>query len=92
MKLTKIPILIIYSGNIPEEISDNWGQDNWRVCLKMARLWGETVNMHGGDTKLIHLPYLGINGNTHSLFADLNNEQLANIQEQWMNEKHIDIN
>lgn len=92
MKLTKIPILVIYGGNIPEEISDNWGQDNWRVRLKMARLWVENVNRHGGDARLIYLPDLGINGNTHQLFADLNNEQLADIQEAWMKEKHLDIN
>ena len=91
MKLTKIPILIFYGGNIPEEISDNWGQDNWRVRLKMARLWVETVNRHGGDARLIHLPELGIDGNTHSLFADLNNEKLADIQEEWLHEKNLDV-
>ena len=89
LKLTKIPILLIYGGNIPEEISDKWGQDNWRVRLKMARLWVEAVNRHGGDAKLIYLPDLGINGNTHSLFSDLNNAQLADIQEKWMNENNF---
>ena len=91
LKLTRIPILIFYGGNIPEEITQEWGRDNWRVRLKMARLWVDAVNRHGGDAKLIHLPSLGINGNTHSLFADLNNEQLADIQEQWMHEKNLDV-
>ena len=91
MKLTRIPILIFYGGNIPKEVTEECGRDNWRVRLKMARLWGEAVNRHGGDAKLIHLPDLGIDGNTHSLFADLNNEQLADIQEEWMHEKKLDV-
>ena len=43
------------------------------------------------EAKLIHLLDLGIDGNTHSLFANLNNEQLADIQEEWMHEKDLDV-
>ena len=48
MKLTRISILIFYGGNIPEEVTEEWGRDNWRVRLKIARLCVETVNRHGG--------------------------------------------
>ena len=56
LKLTKIPIIIYYGDNIPEQPSANPGQDFWRVRLAMARLWSEAVNRHGGDvTKCICL-------------------------------------
>lgn len=43
----------------------------------MARLRAEQfvkeVNARGGDAQLIDLPSLGLKGNTHASFADLNN-------------------
>jgi len=44
IKLTKIPIVIYYGDNIPEQPSENPGQDNWRVRLAMARLWSNAIN------------------------------------------------
>jgi pimeloyl-ACP methyl ester carboxylesterase len=77
MRLTKIPIVLYFGDNIPEEPSKNPGQDNWRVRITMARMWRDAVNRHGGDVTLVHLPDLGIRGNTHFMFSDLNNLQIA---------------
>ena len=68
LKLIKIPIIIYYGDYIPETPTDNPGQDGWRVRLKMAKLWRDTVNRYGGDVTLVHLPEIGINGNTHFPF------------------------
>jgi hypothetical protein len=76
-KLTEVPIAVYYGDNIPTEPTDIAGRDNWRVRLAMARLWVDTINRHGGDAALIHLPEIGITGNTHFLFSDLNNHQIA---------------
>jgi hypothetical protein len=76
-RLTEVPIAVYYGDNIPTEPTDIAGRDNWRVRLAMARLWVETINRHGGDATLIHLPEAGITGNTHFLFSDLNNHQIA---------------
>src|SRR5437868_5299040 len=73
MQLTKIPIVIYFGDNIPEQPTANPGQDNWRVRLAMARLFRDAVNRRGGDVTLVHLPELGIRGNTHFAFSDLNN-------------------
>jgi len=79
MQLTKIPIIIYYGDNIPDQVSANPGQDNWRVRLAMAKLWKDAVNRHGGHVTLIHLPDIGIYGNTHFMFSDLNNVQIAGL-------------
>ena len=73
-KLTRIPIIIYYGDNIPKEPSKNFGEDNWRVRLAMAKLWTETINRQGGDATLVHLPDIGIRDNTHFPFADLKND------------------
>jgi hypothetical protein len=74
-KLTRIPIVIYYGDNIPTEPTTERGKDNWRVRLAMARLWVDAINRHGGDAELLHLPEIGITGNTHFLMSDLNNCQ-----------------
>ena len=89
-KLTEIPIVIYYGDNIPEEPTDAFGLDNWRVRLDMAELWVETINRHGGDATLVHLPELGITGNTHFPFSDLNNVQIADLASEWLAEEELD--
>lgn len=89
-KLTKIPIIIYYGDFIPDKPSDNPGQDGWRVRLEMARKWRDTVNRHGGDVTVVHLPEVGIRGNTHFPFSDLNNKQVADLMSKFLSEKKLD--
>jgi len=90
MKLTKIPIILYYGDNIPATANNNPGQDGWRVRLEMAKLWRDAVNQHGGDVTILHLPEIGIYGNTHFPFSDLNNLAIADLMSQFLNEKGLD--
>ncbi|MBB5190690.1 pimeloyl-ACP methyl ester carboxylesterase [Silvimonas terrae] len=90
LALTKIPILVIYGDNIPDHPVDLPAQDSWRARLEMAQLWRDTVNKHGGNVTLIHLPDIGIRGNTHFAFSDLNNVQIADLVSTFLAEKHLD--
>jgi hypothetical protein len=90
LMLTKIPIVIYYGDNIPDKPNPNPGQDGWRARLEMARLWRDTVNRHGGDVTVVHLPEIGIKGNTHFPFSDLNNIEIADLMSEWLKEKGLD--
>jgi hypothetical protein len=90
MLLTKIPIVIYYGDFIPKEPIANPGQDGWRARLEMARKWRDTVNKLGGDVTVVHLPEVGIKGNTHFPFSDLNNLQVADLMSTWLHEKGLD--
>ena len=90
MALTKIPITIFYGDNIPAQAIANPGQDSWRVRLAMARLWRDAVNRRGGDVTVVHLPEIGIRGNTHFPFSDLNNLQIADLMSQFLEKKRLD--
>jgi pimeloyl-ACP methyl ester carboxylesterase len=90
MKLTKIPIIIFYGDFIPEKPSDIPGQDGWRVRLEMARKWRDTVTRHGGDVTVVHLPEVGVRGNTHFPFSDLNNQHVADLMSKFLSEKKLD--
>ena len=89
-KLTHVPIVIYYGDNFPVEPTAERGQDNWRVRLAMARLWVDAINRHGGDARLVHLPEIGIRGNTHFLMSDLNNVQIADLVSQFLAQKKLD--
>jgi hypothetical protein len=88
--LTRIPIVIYYGDNIPEQPVALPAQDSWRARLAMARLFRDTVNRHGGRVTLIHLPEIGIRGNTHFPFADLNNLQIADQVSAFLKDNHLD--
>jgi len=90
MQLTKIPIIIYYGDNIPNKPNTNPGQDGWRIRLEMANLWRNVVNKYGGDVTLIHLPKMGIKGNTHFPFSDLNNIEIADLVSAWLKNKGLD--
>ena len=83
-RLTKIPILMVFGDNIPDEPSPYGGEDNWRVRLTSARLMAEAINKRGGHAEVLRLPDIGIYGNTHFLFEDKNNEEIADILEKWL--------
>ena len=90
MLLTKIPIVIYYGDNIPETQIANGGQDGWRARLVMARVWRDAVNKRGGDVTVVHLPEVGLRGNTHFPFSDLNNVQVADVMSEWLRKKGLD--
>lgn len=90
LKLTRIPIIIYYGDFIPESPDPNPGVDGWRVRLEMARLWRDTVNRYGGDVTVVHLPEIGIKGNTHFPFSDLNNLKIADLMSDWLKDKKLD--
>ena len=89
LKLTRIPILVLFGDNIPTEQTPVWGLDNWRVRLNLAKAWVGMVNRYGGDAALVYLPDKGIYGNTHFMMSDLNNRAVADLMEQWIQEKHF---
>lgn len=81
--------MIIYGDNIPDKPVAMPAQDSWRVRLAMARKWRDVVNKHGGDVTVTHLPEVGIKGNTHFPFTDLNNVQIADLVSRFLKEKNL---
>jgi hypothetical protein len=89
-RLTEIPIIVFYGDNIPDKPVAEPGPDQWRVRLEMARLWRDAVNRHGGDVTVVHLPEIGIRGNTHFPFSDLNNLEIADQMSKFLDQKNLD--
>lgn len=88
-KLTRMPIVVIYGDNISREPSETFNVDLWRVASGRAKQFVEAVNRHGGKAELVILPDIGIMGNTHAPFADLNNREIAAHLEKWLQGKGL---
>jgi hypothetical protein len=57
----------------------------------MAMLFRDAVNRRGGNVSLVHLPEIGIRGNTHFPFSDLNNLEVADLMSDFLKKNNLDI-
>ena len=89
-KLTRIPIQVVYGDNIPANPYPVPGPDLWRARQEMAALFVVAVNRHGGDAQLLKLPEIGVFGNTHFVFTDLNNVKIADLMSKYLHQKGLD--
>ncbi len=90
MKLTKIPIIIYYGDNIPDNPRKIRVRTNGGHVLKWQEYGGIVlINMEVMLT-VVHLPEIGIKGNTHFPFSDLNNIEIADLLSGWFREKGLD--
>ena len=84
-KLTKMPIVIYFGDFLADSPVEHIGMDQWRGEMEMSKKFCAVINKYGGNAQVVHLPEIGIKGNTHFLMSDLNNKQIADIIEQWLN-------
>jgi pimeloyl-ACP methyl ester carboxylesterase len=89
-KLTQIPIQIVYGDNIPTTPNPNYGQDLWRVDKAVGVDFAAAVNSQGGNASIVSLPDLGIFGNTHFAFSDLNNLTVADQMSGFLTRAGLD--
>lgn len=89
MEFTKIPIIIYFGDNLPET-NERPELYEWTRRLHLMRKWAEMLNSFGGDVTVIHLPEVGLYGNTHFPFSDLNNIEVADHLSKWLHEKGLD--
>jgi hypothetical protein len=89
--LTKVPIQIVYGDNIEKTTpSPLFGIELWRVVTKRAQQFVDLVNKRGGDASLVFLPEVGLKGNTHFPFSDLNNVEVAALLSQYLTQHKLD--
>lgn len=89
LKLTRMPIVLYYGDHI-QVGSANVGEDKWGTELAMAKQFVEAINRHGGDAVLVHLPEIGIKGNSHFLMQEKNNKEIMKLALDWLHSKGLD--
>ncbi len=90
MKLTEMPVQIIFGDNIPATPHPLTALDGWRLRVIYARQFAAAINRHGGDAEVLVLPEVGVFGNTHFAMSDLNNDVIANLLSDYLKRKGLD--
>ena len=82
MRLTRIPIQLVWG--------DNTAGTFWEKTVALSRQFADSVNAHGGRAEVLMLPSVGLEGNTHLAFADLNNIQVADQLSLFLRKNKLD--
>src|SRR5262245_19692090 len=84
--LAKIPIVITFGDHLGRIQA---GSANWSASFDGCQKFVQQMKEAGGDAEMMHLPKLGIRGNSHMLMQDKNNLQLADLVLKWIDD-HVE--
>lgn len=85
----KIPMIFYFGDYIENGPSDIKSTAFWKSVLDQCRDFAEHYNADGGDATVIYLPDEGITGNSHFMFQELNNKEIADHIENWLKSKNL---
>ncbi len=88
--LIKVPLQVVYGDNIPTVPISDLVADGRRAQVMASRLFEKAVNSRGGDAKILHLPDIGLRGNSHFVFLDQNNLAVADQLALFLHKKGLD--
>lgn len=78
--LAQIPTLIVFGDNL---------SGSWLTSFANCQSYAASIKAAGGDITFVHLPDIGIHGNSHMMMLDKNNLQVANVVIEWI-ATHVD--
>jgi pimeloyl-ACP methyl ester carboxylesterase len=83
-KLTRIPMQFVFGDNLDKSPA-------WTGYAQTCRTFVDLVNARGGKAEILFLPSVGLKGNTHIAFADLNNVAVADQLSAFLHSKKLDL-
>ena len=85
----KIPIAIYFGDYIDNGPEDIMSTSFWRRVRDGALAFAAQYNADGGDCTVVDLPKIGITGNSHFMFQELNNKEIADHIYQWLESRAL---
>ncbi|MEL4306817.1 hypothetical protein [Joostella sp. CR20] len=83
-KIKNIPLLVVYGDHLKNDTGVSG--HSWNNYYEGWRNFVGKFNELGGNAKMIHLKDIGIKGNSHMLMMDVNNQEIANLIIDWVNQ------
>jgi len=80
-KLAKIPTLVMFGDHLNDVTG---GPANWAQSFASCQTFVDQLKKAGGAAQMMHLPAMGIKGNSHMLMQDRNSDQLADLVIKWI--------
>jgi pimeloyl-ACP methyl ester carboxylesterase len=75
--LARVPLQVVFGDNIPVDPVPEAAADSRRAQVIAARLFAAAIERQGGRASVLCLPEAGLRGNSHFMFSDLNNVEVA---------------
>jgi pimeloyl-ACP methyl ester carboxylesterase len=91
VNLTKLPIQVVYGDNIPKRPIPDLVADGRRAQRVTSELFVQALNSKGGNASVLLLPDVGLYGNSHFMFSDLNNVEVADQMSLFLSAKGLDL-
>lgn len=85
----EIPIVIYFGDYIDNGPQDIQSTGFWKDVKDVAFEFAEAYNADGGDCTVVDLPKEGITGNSHFMFQEMNNQEIAEHIESWLAERGL---
>ncbi len=85
----EIPIVIYLGDYIDNGPQDIQSTGFWKEVKDAAFEFAEAYNADGGDCTVVDLPKEGITGNSHFMFQEMNNQEIAEHIESWLAERGL---
>ena len=88
--LATVPLQVVYGDNIPKQPISDLIADGRRAQVVTSVMFADALNKQGApspNASVLHLPDVGLRGNSHFMFSDLNNIQVADELSKFLNAK-----
>ena len=85
----KVPMLFLFGDYIENGPEDIQSTGFWQAVLNQCRGFAQQYNADGGDATVVYLPSEGITGNSHFLFQEMNNAQIAELVFAWLEQHNL---
>lgn len=85
----KIPMLFLFGDYIENGPEDIQSTGFWQMVLNQCRDFAEHYNADGGNATVVYLPNEGIKGNSHFMFQEMNNGEIADFIMAWLEKNNI---
>jgi len=90
-RLTRVPINLVEGDNFPSAPVPNLLLDIQRIRSYFREQFVTVMQRHQADVSFVRLPEIGISGNTHFAFSDLNNLEVADLMSRFLHEKRLNL-
>ena len=85
----KVPMLFLFGDYIENGPADIQSTAFWKTVMEQCKGFAEQYVKDGGDATVVYLPEVGITGNSHFMFQELNNAEIADFVENWLKEHRL---
>ena len=89
--LTKIPVQVVFGDNIPKTPVPDLAIDGRRASVATSTVFADALSKQGGRASVLLLPDVGLFGNSHFMYSDLNNVQVADQLSAFLEKHGLDM-